>query len=930
MTQGRLPAAPRQPPGDAPQPGRAQSDDRRAREEVERLRGALRLEQQKNYEDGAVSGGLDAFLERLSKNPGTKRMLDAAGVRRTTYAELDRDGRAAWIANTLERLRLTARDTPAAPPNERAAPSHGTPPSSQQPLPRAPRQQGMGAPPPVPPTPPTPPVPPTPPPSMEVPPDPSWGRESRQSADTPAPSSASAQTGARGRQTPGRRAAARQKSAGAPFTSLDAPLDAPAGMRAGLNRLGIVTYRDALWAFPRRYVEIKTIASLRPDERQGEQAAILVRVEKLSGGNYPTGRRVLRVEATVSDGTRSVRAVWFGNQWIARRLRRGMRMLLFGRFGEFRGSTQFTVDTYEELRAGEGMEIGELMPIYPLTKGVTQSRIRGLIRSAADRALPLVREHLPDQVIRAARLHGLQDSLRAIHRPGAFPDDDDPARRRLAFDELFLLQLGLLERRRHQQRELGAPIPRSDAAERVVDSLPFTLTDDQKRAVDEILDDMGRSAPMMRLLQGDVGSGKTVVAVLALVTAAAKGFQGALMASTEVLAEQHFRTLTAIFSHGNRDANDGGLYGEYDGVYRAFSGILPDRPLRIALLTGSISAGKKSRQHERVSRGDVDIAIGTHALIQESVAFHNLGLAVVDEQHRFGVEQRASLRNKAHAPHLLVMTATPIPRTMALAVYGDLDVSTIREMPPGRPRIRTAVRSPDQRKFAYDFIRSEAKKGKQSFIICPLVEESEAVAAKAAVTEHERLSRQVFPNLRVGLLHGRMRPAEKDRVMEEFRGGEIDVLVSTAVVEVGIDVPNATVMLIDGAERFGLAQLHQYRGRIGRGTGGDTNYCILVSESETDEVNNRLNIMESVSDGFQLAEEDLKIRGPGELLGTRQSGVPDLRVATFTDLELIEEARRQALAIARGDPELREDTHAALREELRRFWARVSDAPEGG
>ena len=530
-------------------------------------------------------------------------------------------------------------------------------------------------------------------------------------------------------------------------------------------------------------------------------------------------------------------------------------------------------------------------------------------------------EFLPQDVIRSARLPSLQEALRLIHKPDDL-GEDERARRRLAFDELFLLQLGLLRRRRQQQLELGSPIPRKDdAIESIVGALPFDLTDDQNRAVTEVLADMGKSAPMMRLLQGDVGSGKTVVATLALATAAANGFQGAMMAPTEVLAEQHFRTLTSIFSHNNRESNDG-------GPYRGFQGILADRPLRVALLTGSMAAGAKTQLHDLISRGDVDIVIGTHALIQQAVEFKSLGLAVVDEQHRFGVGQRASLRNKGLQPHLLVMTATPIPRTMALAIYGDLDVSTIKQMPPGRPSIRTAVVPPDERDRAYGFIRKEAGEKRQSFIICPLVEESETVAAKAAVAEHERLSRDVLPDLNVGLLHGRMRPREKEAVMEAFREGSVDVLVSTAVVEVGIDVPNATVMMIDGAERFGLSQLHQYRGRVGRGT--QESYCILVSESETPEAQERLAVMESTRDGFALAETDLKMRGPGELMGTRQSGIPDLQVATFGDLSLIEEARNHALEAARRDPELQDPANAPLRQALDRFWSRASETPEGG
>lgn len=898
MTQGRLPVGPSRSSQSEPSSAPAAQDERVARK-VETIRHVLRLERDQNHANRAVMGGLDAFLERWIEDPDIKRALDAAGIGLPSYDSLPSDKRAAWVRETLERL----RDSEPTTHSERPEAESVDEPSENPPTPRSPvaaddieRRQ--------------------PPRRMEVPPDPGWDRvqevsTTRSRADHQSPAERIAPP------KPAQRRAPKPARNVTPVTSLDDPLDAPSRMKAGLRKLGVETYRDALWAFPRRYVSVSPIARLT----YGEQTAISVRVERTGGGGYTRGRQVMRVEAAVSDATGQVKAVWFGNPWVLRNLKKGSRLLLIGRLGEYRNRAQFQVETYEQLRAEDRMAAGELVPIYPLTKGVTQSGMRRLIGPAAERALPLVQEFLPNDIIRTARLPALRQALGLIHHPSDL-SDDERARRRLAFDELFLLQLGLLDRRRQQQRELGAPIPRShEAVSNVLRALPFTLTADQDRVVEEILTDMGGSAPMMRLLQGDVGSGKTVVAALALVTAAANGFQGALMAPTEVLAEQHFRTLTGVFSHGNREANDG-------GPYRGFSGILQERPLRIARLTGSMAAGAKSQLHDLIARGDVDIVIGTHALIQEGVAFNNLGLAVVDEQHRFGVEQRASLRNKGFAPHLLLMTATPIPRTLALAIYGDLDVSTIHEMPPGRPPIRTAIVPPHERERAYGFIRREAGEGRQSFIICPLVEESEAVAAKAAVAEHERLSRDVFPDLNVGLLHGRMRPAEKERVMEALHGGDVDVLVSTAVVEVGIDVPNATVMMIDGADRFGLSQLHQYRGRVGRGT--ENSYCILVSESDTEEVNKRLSVMENTSDGFKVAEADLNLRGPGELLGTRQSGLPDLQVATFADLALIEEARHHALAVAAEDPDLSQDKHAPLKAELKRFWERVSDAPEGG
>jgi ATP-dependent DNA helicase RecG len=429
---------------------------------------------------------------------------------------------------------------------------------------------------------------------------------------------------------------------------------------------------------------------------------------------------------------------------------------------------------------------------------------------------------------------------------------------------------------------------------------------------------------MSRLLEGDVGSGKTVVAAAALLAAVGSGYQGGIMAPTEILAEQHYRTLSGLLEPGSGNIEPGKPW--FSVLGSGFSVVEPPylgRPVRIALLTGSLKSGAKGAAQDAIARGEVDIAVGTHALIQEEVEFRRLGLAVVDEQHRFGVVQRAALREKAGgAAHVLVMTATPIPRTLALTVYGDLDVTVLDEMPPGRPPVKTYRLRPDQRAQAYDFLRTKVRQGQQAYIICPLVEESEAVAAKAAVQEYEQLSRDVFPDLRLGLLHGRVTPAEKEAVMRAFRDGEVDVLVSTAVVEVGIDVPNATVMLIEGADRFGLAQLHQFRGRVRRSS--EQAYCLLLSESTSAEVQERLRILETLHDGFKLAEEDLRIRGPGEYFGTRQSGLPDLRVAKLTDVKLIEMARAEATRLLDDDPGLQQPENRLLQSRMEELWGRIT------
>jgi len=415
---------------------------------------------------------------------------------------------------------------------------------------------------------------------------------------------------------------------------------------------------------------------------------------------------------------------------------------------------------------------------------------------------------------------------------------------------------------------------------------------------------------MSRLLQGEVGSGKTVVATAALFVTVASGYQGAFMAPTEILAEQHFTNVCELLSRAGHQ-----LIGE-DNL-RSFFGLLP-HPLTVALLIGDLSQTRKQEIQQRIMSGDIDIVIGTHALIQKEVKFHRLGLAVVDEQHRFGVAQRSALRQKGFNPHVLVMTATPIPRTLALTLYGDLDLSVIDQLPPGRQVVKTRWLKPAQRDSAYAFLRRQVAEGRQAFIICPLVEESEAIEAKAAVAEYQRLSREVFPDLRLGLIHGRMPAAEKDEVMHRFRSGKLDILVSTPVVEVGIDVPNATVMLVESADRFGLSQLHQFRGRVGRGE--EQSYCMLLSQTPSEIGRERLDLIEKIHDGFQLAEEDLRLRGPGEFFGTRQSGLPDLRLAKLSDVALLELARSEAIRLFEQAPGLEKPEHRLLAKELARVW----------
>jgi ATP-dependent DNA helicase RecG len=462
-----------------------------------------------------------------------------------------------------------------------------------------------------------------------------------------------------------------------------------------------------------------------------------------------------------------------------------------------------------------------------------------------------------------------------------------------------------------QESQPGSPFNvKTSVLDTFLSFLPFELTLAQQRALGEILADLEKPRPMSRLLQGEVGSGKTVVATAALLVAAASGYQGAFMAPTEILAEQHFTNVGQILSRAGHQVV------EEDNL-RSYSGLL-SHPLTVALLIGDINQARKQEIQQLILSGDIDIVIGTHALIQKEVEFHRLGLAVVDEQHRFGVAQRSALRQKGFNPHVLVMTATPIPRTLALTLYGDLDLSVIDQLPPGRQAVKTKWLKPAQRDSAYVFVRRQVAEGRQAFIICPLVEESEAIQAKAAVAEYERLSEEVFPDLRLGLIHGRMSAVEKDEVMHRFRAGELDILVSTPVVEVGIDVPNATVMLVESADRFGLSQLHQFRGRVGRGQ--EQSYCMLLAENPSEVGRERLDLIEKIQDGFQLAEEDLRLRGPGEFFGTRQSGLPDLRMAKLSDVALLELARSEAIRLFETDPTLEKPEHHSLAKELARVW----------
>ncbi len=561
--------------------------------------------------------------------------------------------------------------------------------------------------------------------------------------------------------------------------------------------------------------------------------------------------------------------------------------------------------------------MGRFVPVYPLTQGLPGRTVRKLARAAIDRYANEVPESLPPEVLAETDYLPEGEAIRALHFPETW-DQRDQARERLAFQELLAIQVAVLSKKREARNRRDAPSIRlrGDFIQSFVDSLPFQLTIAQIRTITELRSDMGRDEPMARLMQGDVGSGKTVVAAVAMLGSVAEGFQAALMAPTEILAEQHYRTLRSIFG------------AEDEASLHLGDPIAPglERPVRMALLTGGTKAGRKKQLQAALKQGELDIVVGTHALIEESVGIERLGLAGVDEQHRFGVMQRDALRGKGGSPHLLVMTATPIPRTLALTVYGDLDVSQLDEMPPGRQPIETHFVAPEERDTVYKKVREEIASERQVFVICPLVEESDAIEAKSAVAEFARLRDEVFPEFadRMRLLHGHMKTSEKDEAMSDFRNGGASILVSTAVVEVGVDVPNATVMVIEGADRFGLSQLHQFRGRVGRAE--HQSYCFLLSESDSEPARKRLTLMERSGNGFDLAEADLEMRGPGEYFGTRQSGMPDLRVAKLTDQILLLSARNFAERILDRDPNLRAPEHRPLARRAGRMSVEGAEA----
>ncbi len=695
----------------------------------------------------------------------------------------------------------------------------------------------------------------------------------------------------------------------------DSPLEAPLTTLPGIGpklaetmgRLGLHQVGDLLWHLPARYQDYSNLRTIK-ELRIGEDITVKATVHSLYSRRTRTGKKL--TTAKLFDRTGTIQAT-FWNPYIDKYLFPERTYYFSGKVKSVGG--QRVLDNPEfEIASDDPTHTARIVPIYPLTEGLSPRVLRRHIRQVVETWADRLPDPLPPDLRQRLDFPSIGEALRQVH----FPENErelQRARRRLAFEELLIIQLGVLGQHRAWQSKPAQPVPLSDEAlASFLDLLPFELTAAQRRVLDEIRADLARDYPMTRLLQGDVGSGKTVIAAAVMWAAVVNHAQAALMAPTEILAEQHARKLADLF---------GQMVNPNTGW-----------PVRVALLTGSVAGKKREALLAALAAGEIDILIGTHALIQEGVRFRDLAVVVVDEQHRFGVVQRAALREKGaqfndpagpgagKTPHTLVMSATPIPRTLALTIYGDMDVSVIDELPPGRQPIETYWVKPDKRPRIYNFIRKQAGEGRQAFIIYALVEESDRLEdVGAAVAEHKRLQTKVFPDLKVGLIHGRMTGKEKDAVMRAFAAGEYHVLVSTAVVEVGIDVPNASVMVIENADRFGLSQLHQFRGRVGRGP--YQSYCILIADPKTATGAERMRAMARTQDGFELAEIDLKMRGPGEFFGSRQSGLPDLRLARLSDMRLLALARREAQAILDADPDLAQPEHRLLAQRAAEYFA---------
>ena len=664
-----------------------------------------------------------------------------------------------------------------------------------------------------------------------------------------------------------------------------------------LNRLGLFTVYDLLTYYPRTYEDRRILTPLAA-AAVGEQQAVVGVIRRIAERRTGRGLHVLSVD--IDDGTGFLQVTFFNQSFLKGKLRTGMRLFAVGKidyaFGGQGKKQMSQVKDFSVLEKDEDVTLG-LLPVYAATSSLNQKFFRTLLTTLFQ-GIDEIAEILPGSICQRYHLVAREEAYREVH----FPESSEAlhlARERLIFEELYLIQCGLLLlRRESREKKKGVRhLGESRLSRAVHETLPFRLTEDQAKAWCDIRQDMELAVPMRRLVQGDVGSGKTALALLALIKTVENGFQGAFMVPTEILARQHFDK---------------------------FSDLLKELPVRLLLLTGRLAKKEREAAYAAIEAHEVDIVIGTHALIQETVTFAALGLVVTDEQHRFGVEQRAALEKRAQlTPDMLVMTATPIPRTMTLTVYGDLDVSRIEHLPPGRVPVETFLRAPARRDLIYRFVRQEVAKGRQAYVVCPLVEQSDTLDLPSAEEVYEELRTGMLREVRCGLVHGKLAGKEKEAVMADFHAGRIDVLVTTTVIEVGVDVPNASVLVVENAERFGLAQLHQLRGRVGRGA--YRSYCILISAARTETAKKRLSLMESVRDGFVLAEEDLKLRGPGQFFGAMQHGLPDLKMAdALRDVDILLKARRAALETMES-PAMRKEVAEILRLEYKELFTKITE-----
>jgi ATP-dependent DNA helicase RecG len=836
---------------------------------IHKLQKYINLEAERGYDNRAVMGGLDRILERWQAEARIdglpEDLIEAVAARIRDYPRLAESSRAEVLDGLMRRLQRDL-DIPV-----EALPQKTTPERLER------EESSKSA-------------------SQESPPKPS--EPSRPIKSRPKDSEETAQL----------YGAPAALNASVTVLSNVGPRHAQTLSRLGLNSLG-----DMLYHFPRRYDDY---SQLKPINRlwYGEEVTIIGTVQSVSARPIRGGKAQL-VEAVVSDGSGAIRVNWFNQAYIAKRLHKDTHIVLSGKVEQYLGRLVMNNPEMEQLEQQQ-LHTNRIVPVYPLTANITQRWLRRLMNQVVTYWAPRVQDYLPLDLRKSADLFDLPRALLQVHFPDSW-DDLNAARHRLAFDEIFMLQLGVLRQKRTWQNRTARVFEVDpDWMQAQTTRLPFPLTGAQERVLADISHDLASGQPMNRLIQGDVGSGKTVVAALAIALVTRTGAQTAMMAPTSILAEQHYKSMLRLLC--GMGVPTGAQPQETSGDLTTFADNAILRPEAVRLMIGATPEVEKREIRDGLENGTIKVVVGTHALIEDPVVFQDLQLAIVDEQHRFGVEQRGALRAKGNSTHLLVMTATPIPRSLALTVYGDLDLSLIDEMPPGRQPVATYVLPPRETERAYNLIRSQIVQGRQAFIIYPLVEESEKSDSKAAVEEHERLQNEIFPGLKLGLLHGRMKGEEKDEIMTRFRDGVYDILVSTSVIEVGVDVPNATVMLIEGANRFGLAQLHQFRGRVGRGS--DESYCLLIPESADDLENERLKVMAATNDGFVLADKDLEQRGPGQFLGTRQSGFAELRLASLTDVHLIEKARHHAQRLFEDDPDLEQAKHQPLNAALQHFW----------